>query len=159
MYSISSSQPTTSKQKERAKMNLQKTESKKPTGSPIVGGLDQAEKAPWRMCPLMSRCQAVVMPSHSPGGPPIISGPKITSLNMEVPCMGPRCQWWIPEWESCCVRGIATIREVAAALEPTSWKKNLKTLEGTESSLNGKIKNLTAEVERLRVRLQERGGE
>ncbi len=68
---------------------------------------------------------------------------------MEVPCMGSRCQWWIPEWESCCVRGIATIREIASALEPTSWKENLKTQQSVESYLNKKINKLIAEVERL----------
>lgn len=101
-------------------MNQQKTESKKPA---IITAGKQDAKAPYGMCPKMSRSQAVVV-SHLPGMQrPLVSGPQVNVVNMEVPCMGPRCQWWIPEWESCCVRGIARLPEIAAVLEPSTFRK------------------------------------
>lgn len=133
-------------------MPHQKTESKKidvpdqPEKKRLIDVRDQAVKAPWGMCPITSNCQAVVVPSHLGMKERIMGAPQVINVNMEVPCIGPRCQWWIPEWESCCVRGIAAIREVAAAIEPS---------ESASSYLNRKINRLLSEIEGLRDRLTE----
>lgn len=93
-------------------MNHQKNESKKPV---IITGGKQDAKAPYGICPKMSRSQAVVVPSQGVRHP-IVVAPQVNIVNMEVPCMGPRCHWWIAEWESCSVRGIGRLPEIAAAL-------------------------------------------
>lgn len=139
-----------------------KNESKKPATSPIVAGVDQEIKAPWGMCPVMSTWDALVInPGRGQGQVSLLSSPQIVNIKSEAPCIGPRCQWWIPEWESCCVRGIATIREIAAALKPTSWKENLKLSESdterVELYLNKKINKMMAEIERLSA-IVDKGG-
>lgn len=142
-------------------MPHQKNEPKKPTGSPIIAGVDRDEvaKAPYGMCPVISGCQAVVVPSHAGMRPPLVAAPQVINVNMEVPCMGPRCHWWIPEWESCCVRGIAKLPEIAAVIKPASWKENLEPSRQTPLSvevyLNEKINNLVTEIEGLHDRLLE----
>lgn len=119
----------------------EKNESKKPA---IITAGKQDVKAPYGLCPKMSRSQAVVVPSHAGMRPPLVAAPQVSVVNMEVPCMGPRCQWWIPEWESCCVRGIARLGEIAAVLEP-SKTANLY--------LNRKINRMLMEIERLSIKM------
>jgi len=82
-------------------------------------------KEPYGVCPFCSGASALLaatppLSMNDPKGIIGVSQPQVIPVNITAPCVGPRCQLWVEDFEGCTFRSVARLKGIdvrLAALE------------------------------------------